>query len=211
METPNVNDSKAEAHIEISTTLLETPYEESDLNQTEHDFLHQNEIINQELKRYDSSLNTCLLCLFRVWMALYITIFGIYDILYIISYYLNFRHKTVSDCVFAVIHLIEIVLMAASVYGYVLLWRGLSSKDVFKVERSITFFKIYLAWDAFLNLYSLAGDLYHGTYAWDNYLICFAELMMQAASIGIALYVKKVILKRDVFQKVISITPTPSP
>ena len=203
METTNVNDSKAEVHVEISTNLLETSQREPDLNQTEQDFLHQNEIINQELRKYDGCLNTWPLIAIKAWMTCYMIYLSGYFLHFLISLFSSLPRKSILSWVIFALEILNPFMICASAYGCILLWMAIGSKDLFKVERCLSIFKIFLIWNILVMLWSLCVMFYIQTWSWLVMKGCIFGVLISVPNLGMTLYVKKVLLKRDVFQQVL--------
>jgi len=81
---------------------------------------------------------------------------------------------------------------------------GLHSKNLFKVEKYILIFKTPLMVSIFVLLYGLALGIFRKSFRWNEALGNIAGLIIPVIDFETAVFVKKVLLKRDVFQQVSS-------
>ena len=203
MENPNLNDSKAEVHVEISQNLLEDGIE-PEADQTDEDFRQQNEIINQELKKYDGRLNTCLMIMIKVWITCYMTSLSISALRNLINLFSHPPQASILAWALCITNCIETIIIFATEYGCILLWMAINSKDLFKVERCLPIFKLYFIWSMIVTSLEFSLSIYLKMINWRLFLLSLLGFVTPVINLGTALYVKKVLLIRDPFKQVSS-------
>ncbi len=199
MENRKPND-----HVDISTSLIENPHLQPDLNQTELDFIQQNAIIDQELQKHDGHLNTWAMCLFKTWMVLSVMqdSVSIPGFTYLVYLDIHNHTKTLARII---LELSFILFSCVSLYAMILLWLALRSKDPFKAEKSVSLFKIYLLWSILSVFLYIAVQFYlNSSQPGPDERGMLVRLIPPAINLWTALYVRKVLLKRDPFQQVSS-------
>ena len=206
MENQSLYNFPTETLVDISANLLETSKMEPDLNRTEKEFLHQNDIINQELRKYDGRLNTCSMILFKIWISLYMifVVLGVWTLIYFLL--LTLKETSLYYQLLHILMLLSIIIPLGLFYGCILLWGALNSKDLFKIEKCIFIFKICVLICPITTLLELVLNQIQKSKSWQGIILdCFLRLIFSGINYVAALYVKRVLLKRDVFQKVSSI------
>jgi len=205
MENQKLTDLTSETRVDISSNLLETSHFEPDLDQTDEDFQQQNEIINQELKKYDKRLNTCSMCLFKFWICFYMTLISGEVFIQIQSLLFLLDMKSTFYLMVRIFMALNILVAFVLFYGCILFWGALHSKDPFKIERMILIFKIWLISGVAFLFADIALNLFEHYFEWDQTIGKRLVLLVFAAiNYAVGLYVKRVLLKRDVFQQVSS-------
>ncbi len=199
METQN----SAETHVGISTNLLETSHMEPDLNRTEQDFFYQNELINQELKKYDGRFNTCSMILFKTWLSIYMILVVFAVQASILGLIPMFQETSVYFQVIRLIIMLNIIMLFGLFYGCTLLWDTLGSKDLFKIEKCIFIFKICVFICLPVTLFELMINFFQNPEGWKATVMSgIIRPIFCGINYVVALYVKRVLLKRDVFKQV---------
>jgi len=204
MENQNLNEMTTEARIDISANLLETPHREPDLNRTEKDFIQQNEIINQEVKKYDRRLGTCSMIIFRAWLSIYLLsiILGIDQLTYFLLKV--FKDMSALAWTIRIFYICKVLVLLGLFYGCILLWRAADAKDLFKIERCIFIFKTCFIISIAFNLVDITFGFVQYP-SWDQMVLGISYRLGYAGiNYAVALYVKRVLVERDVYQQVSS-------
>ena len=191
---------------DLSQSLLEAPQADSELNRTEEDFIQQNQIIDQELKKYDKLLETCPMLIFKILAFIYMAILSFGLLLILVFFVLVLREPSALGLMICLIMLLFVVFLCVSIFGCALLLGALSSKDLFKVERCIYLSKILFILSMLFFLENVGAHLYNNSIEDKKALLtaCLGPPVISIINFGTAQYVKRVILKRNVFQHVSS-------
>jgi len=201
MENQTLNDFPTETRVDVSANLLETSHMEPDLNRTEKEFLYQNEIINQELKKYNY---TCSMCILKAWIFFYVFCLVVNGLLCFLALIPSIKETSLFIWALRIFILGVILFFCISSYGCLLLWMAINSKDLFKVEKSLFLSKIALIWSSVLVFGHIGYCLFEEPLSWRLFLINLPGFTIPILNFATAICVKKVLLKRQIFERVSS-------
>jgi len=206
MENQKLDYLTTETRIDLSKNLLEDPEVEQELepDRTDEDFRQQNDIINQELKKYDKLLRSWPLIIYRIWLRIYFTLLVISALFVILLLVVMFQPASNWSWIGFIFLLITFLFLCVSSYGCVLVRIALHSKSLPKVERCIKIFKLLMILSTIFFFANLASDLYQKLFDWGSFWTDVSGPLVAIINLVTAMYVKKVLLKRDVFQQVSS-------
>ncbi len=199
-----LNDLTTEAHVEISTNLLGSSQEELEPDRSDFDFMQQNEIIDKELEKYDKMLKSWPMVIYKAWTFVYVmTLF--LGVVTLISVFISTIDET-STLYFALRILMVLCLLffSSSIYGCVLLWTALRSKDLLRVEKCIFIFKIFLILGPICFFIDVATMFSEESANEMLFLISCSIPVTAIVNFATGMYVKRVLLERNVFQQVSS-------
>jgi len=162
MRIQKLNNLTSETNVDLSRSLLEAPRAESNLNQTEEDFIQQNQIINQKLKKYDELLETCPMLIFKILTFIYVTILS-FGVLLVIFLLLVVKEPSFMGLIVSIVAILFAAFLCVSIYGCLLLWGALFSKDLFKAERCIYISKILFILSLLFFLENVGAGIYHNS------------------------------------------------
>jgi len=166
------------------------------------EFLNQNQIINDEIMKFDQMLKTWPMFIYKVWTVLYVgyLIFMVLNF-NLIAFPLMFEKEISRDMLLLAVLLVLDALFGIILYANVLLWVGLYKKDILRVERSLTILK----WFAILGtIHSLVAVPFYLIENPSDLMMIFGSLSPALISLAMyfpALYVKGIFAKRQVFQR----------
>jgi len=168
------------------------------------EFIKQNEIISKEILKHDQLLRTCPMIVLRTWILLY-TIYGFIGSLFLLIFVPNFNpvHQMNLFLFYSIIYF-TIFAILYSIYGNLLLWRGISARDLFKIEKSLSIFKFYLSFLTIGFLFALAYQIVTGTWTWASIGGCVSTPIPILINLLLANYVRKILREREVFCRVSS-------
>jgi len=99
---------------------------------------------------------------------------------------------------------ITLLFFFASIYGCILLRIAVNSKSLVKISRCILIFKVLLILSIIFFLANFASDAIQKELDWDSLFTNLMGPIITIINLITALYVKKVLMERDVFKQVSS-------
>jgi len=202
MENQKPHDLQTGTHVVLSESLLKASYAGS--SRDDEDFRQQNEIISQELRKYDKQLNSCPMRIYKAWTLIWVTFLSLFLLTIIGSLFIIFKNSANFDLEFCAFMVVQLPVTCTSICTYILLWRALHSKDPFKVEKCIYIFKFLLVLSIIFWIFDLAWNIFRKSFTWERALGNLLAPIISMIDFGTAMFVKKVLLQRDVFQQVSS-------
>jgi len=170
------------------------------------ELLKQNQIIDEELNRYDKMLNTWPMILYKIWIFLYVVALssGILAIFFVgipstLAGNNNLKYLGVL-CL-----LVVVALLGISINGCVQMRLGLYYREIAKVNKSISIFETAAKYSTYAFISWLIQLSRANQLSFETAFVSFIPLGIALLNLLPAYSVKSVIEKRDVFQRVSSI------
>jgi len=120
-----------------------TDTESGPTDEVSKDFFEQNQMISEEISKYDQLLTTCPMLMFRAWIV-FCAVWTLGGCFYIV---LNFdvffsQIKQIFGHLSYLMLLLMVLASFVTLWGCILMWIALHSKSLQKMERSLSIFKL---------------------------------------------------------------------
>jgi len=194
--------------IENREPLLNTTNIESDkMNDTDDEFLKQNEVISEEIQKHNRLLNTLPMRIYRVWLLLF-TLAGVIISLYCLTIVFQtffFAHLTAKIIFWMSIGGLFVILVCPiSTYGCFLLWTGIQQKDLLKVEKALLMYKLFTLFMLAPQFILIISKLVTGGINKDEVIGYFVAVGLVLINFYPIIQVRKILIKREVFAQISS-------
>jgi len=186
-----------------SNNALNTSVAESAHDVTQ-EFLKQNQIIDEELNKYDQMLDSWPMILYRIWIFLYAAVLSA-GIIALLLYFVPVILKTEGGLKYLelLLLILAIGIIGAGIYGCIQMRLGLYSRDIAKVKKAISIYEEAAKYCTYVSVSQFVRYYFAGN-PWTVCLICLVPMTIALINLAPAEYAKGVLEKREVFQRVSS-------
>ncbi len=173
--------------------------EKDQLNDITQEFLKQNEIIDAEINRYDNMLDSWPMIFYRIWIFIYVALLSVAIILGAFAIPKALSGEKSGKYVDAWLDTIFVFGLGVSVYGCLQMWKGLSSRDIVRVNKAIAIFKKVGQCCAFISVTVFVILCFYDI-PWEVRFCALIPIIIALINLLPAYYAKGVLEKRSVFQ-----------